>query len=230
VSQADALGFQAAGTHRGAVGHGPAASQPAPAGQPPKVVSIAVAAAKPPGRHRKPSQGGRAAPAPPGYLNPLRGVSGLTPERVDEGVDFAGSGPVYALGDAVITNASGDNYGWPGGGWITYRLTDGPDDGLMVYVAEDVRPSVSVGQHVTATTVIANMFNGYDGIETGWAQPNGLAAESELPQAGGIGGNGPFPTRIGLNFDELLHSLGVPAAPNSTQPAFGVLPAAYPAT
>jgi hypothetical protein len=129
----------------------------------------------------------------------------------------------------VITNASGDNYGWPGGGWITYRLTDGPDAGLLVYVAEDVRPAVSAGQHVTPSTVIANMFNGYDGIETGWAQPSGLSAESELPQAGGIGGNGPFPTRIGLNFDELLRSLGVPAAPNSTQPAFGVLPAGYPA-
>jgi hypothetical protein len=166
--------------------------------------------------------------APSGYLNPLRAVTGLVPERIDEGVDFGGSGPVYALGSAVITNA-GQNAGWPGGGWITYRLTDGPDAGLMVYLAEDVTPTVQAGQHVTALTVIANMFNGGDGIETGWAQPTGVSAESELPEAGGIGGGGPFPTMVGLNFDQLLQLLGAPAAPNAGDPAYGTLPANYPA-
>jgi len=165
----------------------------------------------------------------PGYRNPLRDVSGLIPERIDEGVDFGGSGPVYALGDAVITNATGNSAGWPGGGWITYQLTDGPDAGLMVYVAEDVTPAVQVGQRVSASTVIANMFAGSDGIEIGWAQPSGLSAESQLLEAGGINGGGPFPTRIGVNFEELLQSLGVPAAPNRTQPAYGLLPASYPA-
>jgi hypothetical protein len=150
----------------------------------------------------------------PGYRNPLRGVNGLIPERIDEGADFSGSGPVYALGDAVITNATGNSAGWPGGGWITYQLTDGPDAGLMVYVAEDVTPTVQVGQHVLASTVIANMFSGGDGIEIGWAQPSALSAESQLPEAGGINGSGPFPTRIGVNFEELLQSLGVPAAPS----------------
>jgi len=168
------------------------------------------------------------APAP-GYLNPLRGVSGLVAERIDMGADFSGSGPVYALGDAVVTDATGDSGGWPGGGWITYQLTTGSDAGLTVYVAEDVTPAVQVGQHVSSSTVIAAMYDGGDGIEIGWAQPGGLSAESELPEAGGIGGSGPFPTMIGLNFDELLHSLGVPAAPNFTQPAYGLLPANYPA-
>src|ERR1700729_1012107 len=66
------------------------------------------------------------------YQNPLRAVSDLELERVDMGVDFGGAGPVYALGDGVITNATGDSSGWPGGGWITYQLTDGPDAGLVV--------------------------------------------------------------------------------------------------
>jgi hypothetical protein len=83
---------------------------------------------------------------------------------------------------------------------------------------------------VSPSTVIGTKFAGGDGIETGWAQPTGLSAESELPQAGGIGGSGPFPTRIGVNFDELLQSLGVPAAPNQTQTAYGLLPAGYPAS
>ena len=165
----------------------------------------------------------------PGYRNPLRDVSGLVPERIDMGVDFNGSGPVYALGNAVVTNATGTNFGWPGGGWITYRLTDGPDAGLMVFLAEDVTPAVQVGQHVTSSTVIGTMFRGGDGIETGWAQQSGLSAESQLAEAGGIGGGGPFPTRVGVNFDELLQSLGVPAAPNWGQSAFGILPERDPA-
>ena len=187
-----------------------AASLGAQVFQQPEIVSVGIAA--------------------PGYVNPLRGVSGLVPERIDMGADFSGSGPVYALGDAVITGATGDSPGWPGGGWITYQLTDGPDAGLVVYLAEDVTPEVQVGQRVSPSTVIASMLDRGDGIEIGWAQPTGLSAESQLPEAGGIGGNGPFPTRIGLSFDELLQSLGVPAAPNSTQPAYGLLPADYPAT
>jgi murein DD-endopeptidase MepM/ murein hydrolase activator NlpD len=163
-----------------------------------------------------------------GYLNPLRDVSGLVPERIDMGVDFNGSGPVYAVGDAVVTNASGDNFGWPGGGWITYQLTDGPDAGLMVYVAEDITPAVQVGQQVTTSTVVGIMHEGGDGIETGWAQASGLSAESQLPEAGGIGGFGPFPTRIGANFDQLLVSLGAPAASNLTEAASGLLPPNYP--
>ena len=164
----------------------------------------------------------------PGYQNPLRDVSGLVPERVDMGVDFGGSGQVYALGDAVITNATGTSGGWPGGGWITYKLTDGPDAGLTVYLAEDVSPVVQVGQHVSSATVIANMYAGGDGIETGWAQQSGLSAESQLAEAGSVGGNGPFPTRIGLSFEELLQSVGVPAAPNRDQYPYGLLPANYP--
>jgi murein DD-endopeptidase MepM/ murein hydrolase activator NlpD len=169
------------------------------------------------------------APARPVYLNPLRNVSGLVAERVDMGADFAGSGPVYALGDGVVTHATGSSGGWPGGGWITYRLTDGPDAGLMVYVAEDVKPAVQAGQRVTSSTVIADMFNGGDGIETGWAMPDGASAESQLPAAGGISGGGPFPTMIGLSFEGLLQSLGVPAGNNRGQSGFGALPPDYPA-
>jgi murein DD-endopeptidase MepM/ murein hydrolase activator NlpD len=162
------------------------------------------------------------------YRNPLRDVSDLVLERVDMGVDFGGAGPVYALGDGVVTSASSDAGGWPGGGWITYQLTDGPASGLEVYVAEDVTPTVSVGQQVTPSTVIADMFNGGDGIETGWAQPGGTSAESQLPAAGGISGGGPFPTEVGLDFDGLLEALGVPAAPNAGQPGNGLLPSGYP--
>lgn len=166
-------------------------------------------------------------PAAPVYLNPLRAVSGLQPQRIDMGADFAGSGPIYPIGDGVITSATANSGGWPGGGWITYQLTDGPAAGLVVYVAEDVQPTVSVGTKVTPTTVIADMFNGSAGIETGWAMPDSSSAESQLPDAGGISGGGPFPTKVGVSFDDLLQALGVPAAPNASQPAYGLLPPSY---
>ena len=223
----------AVGAHGGAASQRPAGGRGRPAGEEAQTASqqpelIKVAVARRPARHRKPLHGGPRAPVRAGYLNPLRAVAGLSPERVDQGVDFAGSGPVYALGDAVVTSAAdGPATGWPGGGWITYQLTDGPDRGLVVYLAEDVTPTVAVGQHVSPSTVIANMFAGGDGIETGWAAPTGDLAESSLPEAGGIGAGGPFPTRVGVSFDDLLESLGVPAAPNVTQPAYGILPAGY---
>lgn len=167
--------------------------------------------------------------AAPVYLNPLRKVSGLLAERIDMGADFGGSGPVYAIGDAVITNAIGDSPGWPGGGWITYQLTDGPAKGLVVFLAEDVKPTVQVGQHVTPNTVIANMYNGGAGIETGWAMPDSSSAESQLPEAGGVSGGGPFPTAVGINFDQMLHALGVPvSAFNGNASPYGVLPSRYP--
>jgi hypothetical protein len=162
------------------------------------------------------------------YQNPVRDIGGLILERIDQGVDFGGAGPIYAIGPAVVTNASGASGGWPGGGWITYQFTSGPAKGEQVYVAEDVRPTVTVGEHVTSSTVIANMFNGGDGIETGWAQPSGDSAESQLPEAGSVNGAGPFPTDVGSNFDQLLHAVGVPYAPNYGQAPSGALPSRYP--
>jgi hypothetical protein len=164
-----------------------------------------------------------------GYANPLRAIKDLMPQRIDMGVDFGGTGPIYALGPAVITNAIGDSPGWPGGGWITYRLTSGRAKGLMVYVAEDVSPTVEVGQVVNSSTVIAHMYNGGAGIETGWAMPDGSSAESQLPAAGSISGGGPFPATVGINFDEMLQALGVPVSPfDRYVPPSGLLPAGYP--
>jgi hypothetical protein len=162
------------------------------------------------------------------YDNPLRAIRGLIPERIDQGVDFGGTGPIYAIGDAVITGATSENYGWPGGGWITYRLTDGPAGGLTVFVAEDVVPAVPVGATVTPHTVIANMNGAGAYIETGWAMASGFTAESQTAEAGSISGVGPFPTEVGMNFEELLQALGVPAGNNRSDHAYGLLPTGYP--
>jgi hypothetical protein len=155
------------------------------------------------------------------YRNPLRGVKGLVEERIDDGVDFAGAGPVYALGDGVVTSADGANYGWPGGGWITYRLSSGPGVGLMVYVAEDIIPAIVAGQRVSASTVLGTMYDGGDGIETGWAQLTGLSAESELPEAGGIGGLGPSPPGSGSTSTNCSSRWECPPRPTAPSPRTG---------
>jgi phage-related protein len=154
-----------------------------------------------------------------GYVNPI--PAGATPERIDQGVDFAGNGPIKAIGAGTILETSGA--GWPGGPYMSYRLNNGALAGLDVYVAENIRPTVRAGQAVKAGETIANMFNGGTGIETGFAAPGGSIPLSQTAAAGSIsGGNlpGNGATKVGILFDELLQALGAPRAPN--YPAAGV--------
>jgi len=158
-----------------------------------------------------------------GYKNPLRDVAGLSPERVDQGVDYAGTGPVYSLGDAIVISVATTNSGWPGlgtncangappcnGAFIKYKLTDGPAAGDYVYFAEDCRPTVTAGDNITSSTVICNMYEGGTNIETGWttAAAGTQALASAQYQAGG--GNS-YATSAGQNFSALLTLLGAPA-------------------
>jgi hypothetical protein len=201
--------YQASDLKTRAAGSGLGTATP---GQPGSGETAAQRAAARRERQRQPQP----PPTTSGYRDPLRAVSDLVMERVGQGVDFGGAGPVYALGDGVITSATTGNAGWPGGGWITYRLTDGPDTGLTVYLAEDVTPTVQAGQPVTSSTVIANMFSGGAGIETGWATSAASTPQPQPPGAGGSSRNGQLPTIVGLNFAAVLEGLGVPAARGAT--------------
>jgi hypothetical protein len=146
-----------------------------------------------------------------GYQNPLRAVSNLTPERIDQGVDYSGSGPIYAVGDGVVLNTT--NTGWPGGAFITYQLSDGPAAGDIVYVAENVAPRVTIGQQVNSDTVLGTLVDAYPNLETGWADPpgNGLSlarADGQWTTAAELNS---LPTAYGANFSQLLTMLGAPA-------------------
>lgn len=181
-------------------------------------VAAAAAAAKQPPPAPPPIQ-----PAPGGYANPLRGVSDLSPERIDQGVDYSGSGPIYAIGDGVVlSTVSG---GWPGGTFIAYRLTDGPADGLTVYAAEDIEPSVQVGQDVTPNTVLGQIYEGPDGIETGWADASALGLTSAAEYGQFSGSNS---TAFGYNFSQLLESAGAPGGVLQNDPPTGTLPSRWP--
>jgi hypothetical protein len=157
-----------------------------------------------------------------GYLNPMRGVTSLLPQEVDQGVDYCASGPVYALGDGTVVSTY-DNQ-WPSGVFISYRLSNGPAKGLYVYVAEDVAPTVRIGEHVTPETVVGDVHDALTCLETGWADPPSYperaAAHAEF--------NGENSTAYGLNFNTLLEALGSrPGLPQPDGPP-GPIPASWP--
>jgi LysM repeat protein len=159
------------------------------------------------------------------YKNPIG--PGLTPGRVDMGVDYGGAGPVYALGNGTITSVY--NSGWPGGGFIGLQLSDG--SGRYVYYAEDISPAVQVGQTVTAGQLIGHATGG--GIEVGWAAPPGtgqtMAAATGQDREGLAQGDpGYYPTGYGVSFSNLIRSLGGPAGIISG-PVQGTQPGAAPA-
>ncbi|HZO77654.1 MAG TPA: peptidoglycan-binding protein, partial [Solirubrobacteraceae bacterium] len=142
-------------------------------------------------------------PSSTGYVNPLAHAS-VTPERIDAGVDYAGTGSLTALGAGRVTYVGTSGTGWPGA-FVEYQLTNGPDAGRYVYYAEGVRPAVRVGQVVGAGQTVAYLIPGWSsGIEIGWG--SGLGTQ---PLAQKLGENS-FPTAAGESFSALIASLGGP--------------------
>ncbi len=167
---------------------------------------------------RPPGGGGR-----PPYRNPLRGAT-ITPERIDQGVDYAGSGPLYALGSGTIEEVL--NAGWPGGTFIDERLDAGPDAGMHVFVAEEITPApgLHIGQHVTSRTVLGEL---HGGMETGWAAPppnTGQTLAWVSGQSNYHGDPGAHPTAWGADYSKLLASLGAPPGVLSGRPVGSTTP------
>ena len=162
-----------------------------------------------------------------GYQDPFRAVSNLVPERVDQGVDYAGSGPLYAIGDGVVLNTT--NSGWPGGAFISYQLDDGPATGDIVYVAENVIPRVKIGQEVSASTVLGTLVDAYPDLEIGWAAPpgNGLTEARSYGEWSTYDDQHSLPSAFGENFSQLLASIGAPPGVNFGA-VQGTLPLGWP--
>ncbi len=142
------------------------------------------------------SQGGTGA-----MRNPLRAVKGLVGERIDQGVDYAGNGNIYAITSGIIKAIRSG--GWPGGAFIDELLTASPYAGKRVYFAENITPRVRIGQRVNTSTVIGNM---HGGIEAGWASQGGGDVS-----AAGTGQGQAASTRYGVNFNQLMRALGAPS-------------------
>jgi hypothetical protein len=139
-------------------------------------------------------------------VNPLAHGS-VTPERIDQGVDYSGSGTLTALGAGRVTYAGTSGTGWPGA-FIEYRLTSGADAGRYVYYAEQISPLVRVGQTLQAGQSVATMSGG---IEIGWGSGVGT---QPLAQAEGqwshSSDSSNYASPAGRSFSALIASLGGP--------------------
>jgi hypothetical protein len=152
------------------------------------------------------------APSPPpasgAYVNPLASAR-VTPERIDQGVDYSGSGTLGAIGDGKITYVGTSGTGWPGA-FVEYRLTAGADAGRYVYYAESVTPAAGlhVGQTVRAGQPIASI-NG--GIEIGWGSGVGTQPLAQaLGQWSGGDDSSNSASPAGKSFSALIAQLGGP--------------------
>jgi hypothetical protein len=158
------------------------------------------------------------------YVNPLAHAK-VTPSRIDQGVDYFGTGTLTSIGWARITRVERKNTGWPGE-FIEYKLLHGYRAGRYVYYAEGVRPArgIHVGRLVRPGRAVAHLIPGWSsGIEIGWGANIGtetLAAKFHQYT---------YPTRCGKNFSKFIASLGGPpgnpsaanAAPETASRPFG---------
>ena len=144
------------------------------------------------------------------YSDPVR-LANVSFGRVDQGVDYWGTGTITALGPGTITNLY--NSGWPGGAFIVERLESGPQAGNYWYYAEDITPfaSTHIGEKVTGGTPIGVL---HGGMETGYAAPPPLTGESLAHEHLHF----TFPTPEGLMAERLLKSTGAPGPGSGAGP------------
>jgi hypothetical protein len=180
------------------------------------------------------------------YVNPLRAVAPLHASRIDMGVDYSGSGPILAIGEAKVifarANVSGPESCWgrtcapPGSGMVVYRLLDGPFAGNYVYAVENISVRVKAGQTVGAGEPVAILHEGSPNLEIGWAAGRGAEtlAIKDGHQCTCIDPGG-WSSIEGRNFDHLLVWLGAPSGylqsipPNQRMPrGWPTLPAGPP--
>ncbi len=155
------------------------------------------------------------------YVNPLQAVAGLQASRIDMGVDYSGSGPILAIGAAKIVTARyvpGPESCWgrtcapAPGGWVVYRLLDGPFAGKYVYAVENITVKVKAGQLVRPGQTIAVLHPESPNLEIGWA--TGREAETlalaRHHQCTCIDPGG-WSSIEGRNFNHFLEWLGAPS-------------------
>ncbi|MBV9802566.1 MAG: hypothetical protein JO130_05225 [Solirubrobacterales bacterium] len=203
-------------THIEATTHSTGAASPQPTSTPHPVTSTHPVAKPHPVSTTKPAPKDPApAPVPeaPGhYENPLADAN-VTPERIDQGVDYSGSGTLGAIGSAKVTYVATSGTGWPGA-FVEYQLTDGADAGRYVYYAEGVSPAAGlhVGETLQAGQPVAEITPGSSsGIEIGWGSGVGTqpAAQADGQWSGGDD-SGNYATPDGKSFSALIASLGGP--------------------
>jgi murein DD-endopeptidase MepM/ murein hydrolase activator NlpD len=156
------------------------------------------------------------------YVNPLRAITGLQAQRIDMGVDYAGSGPLLAIGRARVifasNNVGGPESCWgrtcapPGSGMVVYRLLNGPFAGKYVYIVEAITVKVKPGQTVRVGQTIAILHHVSPNLEIGWAAGHGpeTLAVKFGHQCSCVDPGG-WTSVEGRNFNSFLVWLGAPS-------------------
>jgi hypothetical protein len=141
------------------------------------------------------------------YQNPFpHAVKG----RIDQGVDYVGTGPINAIGNARILQVGSP--GWPNGGagpagqGVLYRLLDGPQAGRNIFVYEGIHTTVKTGEEVVAGQQIGTFYPG-SSIEIGFADSAGTPLAHEHYTEGKV-------TGWGRKMDDLLSNVGAPGKLN----------------
>lgn len=124
--------------------------------------------------------------------------------RTDMGVDLCltPGEPIRAIGDGVVIGI--DRNWFEGEPYIWYELTNGPEAGRYVYVAEEITHLAHVGQTLRAGQTVARFAAKGTCIETGWGADDGwtLAQVTTGYTEGEV-------TDSGVSFAHFLISLGV---------------------
>lgn len=136
-----------------------------------------------------------------GAVNP---VPGWSTGRIDQGVDFSPpkvGAPILAPLDAVVLKTGAP--GWPGGGGVLLKLSNG----ATMYIYEGVDALVHAGQHVQAGQIIArakatSAAYPSSSIEIGYADSNGVPLSHSGYTEGKI-------TKWGDHMKAFLSELGV---------------------
>lgn len=131
-------------------------------------------------------------------------------ERIDQGVDYAGTGYLVSPTHAIVTEvATGGNTGWPGN-FVEFQITTpGQLNGAYIYFAEGVTPNVHRGEVLAPGQKVATLIPGWHtGIECGFG-----GGEGTITWYGRHEGryDGRSCTRAGLAFDVLVRRLGGPS-------------------
>jgi hypothetical protein len=133
------------------------------------------------------------------YVNPFSLSTNLVAGRIDQGVDFTGTGAIAAIGKAIVLQVGAP--GWPEGGGVLYQLLEGPLTGQSIFVYEGVDATVQPGQTVAAGQQIATFRPG-GSIEIGLADSSGVPLSHAEYVEGKV-------TQAGLQMFSLLQTLGV---------------------
>lgn len=138
------------------------------------------------------------------YVSPFQKCQITGYQRTDMGVD-QDLGPVgadiVAIGNGTVLGVS--EPGWPGpGGFMWYRLDDGPNQGAIIYYAEGIAPTVANGAKVSAGQPIATVADQSSGTEFGYCDAGGTTLAAGHYTEGAV-------TEEGKRFARFLRSLGV---------------------